>query len=85
MQELQDSLPQIGKVQWIGIRAQRYEDLTVMDSVQALKDQGLQGDHFKGKPGSKRQVTLIQREHLEAVASYMGVAQIDPIWPVVIW
>ena len=78
MKELLDSLPQVGKVQWIGIRARRYEDLTSLESVIALKDQGLQGDHYKGKPGSKRQVTLIQQEHLSAVAAMLGKEGIDP-------
>ncbi len=77
-QELQDSLPQIGQIEWIGIRPDRYEDLKAVSRVQALTDQSLAGDHYSGKPGSKRQITLIQAEHLRAVASYLKVENIDP-------
>jgi hypothetical protein len=30
------------------------------------------GDHYSGRPGGKRQVTLIQAEDLAAIASYLG-------------
>ena len=32
----------------------------------------------KGNPESKRQVTLIQQEHLQAVASFLGKERINP-------
>jgi MOSC domain-containing protein YiiM len=37
-----------------------------LQAVLALKDIGLAGDHFQN-PGGKRQVTLIQAEHLQVV------------------
>ena len=39
---------------------------------------GLDGDRYKGKPESKRQISLIQAEHLEAVGSYLGQEPISP-------
>ena len=72
LQELQNSLPQIGRVEWIGIRPARYAELQRQTQVEISPDQGLFGDHFKGRPGSKRQVTLIQKEHLQCVGSYLG-------------
>jgi len=78
MNELQDSLPQIGRVEWIGVRPERYEDLKAVDQVEVQEDKGLAADHFQGILGSKRQVTLIQKEHLQAVASYMGLEKVDP-------
>jgi MOSC domain-containing protein YiiM len=36
------------------------------------------GDRFRGRPDSKRQVTLIQAEHLAAVGSMLGRDAIDP-------
>ena len=41
-------------------------------------ENGLEGDHFKGSYSSKRQVTLIQQEHLNAVSSILGKKRIDP-------
>ena len=38
---------------------------------------GLIGDHYSGRNG-KRAVTLIQAEHLAAIASLSGLKQIDP-------
>ncbi len=66
-----------GKVEWIGIRKLRGETLTKLESVFAHKGVGLEGDHYKSKNG-KRQVTLIQAEHLNSVASMIGKTDVDP-------
>jgi len=71
-------MPQTGRVTWIGIRPERRTVPEVVTSVTAITDRGLAGDHYQGKPGSKRQVTLIQSEHLAAVASIMGLAELGP-------
>ncbi len=67
-----------GFVKWIGLRPQRRADLLPVDKVIAVSDKGLDGDHFSGSPGSKRQVTLIQAEHLNAVASILGLDEVNP-------
>ena len=36
-------------------------------------DSHLLGDHARPKPGGKRQITLIQHEHLAAVGSFLGL------------
>ncbi|RDC65306.1 MOSC domain-containing protein [Adhaeribacter pallidiroseus] len=72
------TLPQTGTLTWIGVRPARLTPLQSLDSVEAVTDQGLAGDHFNGKPGSKRQITLIQAEHIAAVASMLHSPQIDP-------
>jgi MOSC domain-containing protein YiiM len=38
---------------------------------------GLQGDHYAGRSG-KRQVTLIQAEHLPAIAHMMNMPSVSP-------
>lgn len=76
--ELIRTLPQTGTLTWIGIRPARSAPLQNLESVEAITDQGLAGDHYKGKPGSKRQVTLIQAEHIRAVASMLHLPEIDP-------
>jgi MOSC domain-containing protein YiiM len=69
--------PRAGRVEWIGLRPQRRAALLVVPQVSALADRGLDGDYY-GKSGGKRQVTLIQTEHLVVVASLLGLPAVDP-------
>ena len=71
-------IPQKGKVEWIGVRTKKKEILSVVELVKVKKGTGLAGDHFKGTLSGKRQVTLIQLEHLNAISSILGVKIIDP-------
>ena len=77
-EDMKSSYPRSGKVCWIGLRPGRKQAIEVVDQVSADVDHGLIGDRFSGKPGADRQVTLIQQEHLQAVAQLLGVAEIDP-------
>jgi MOSC domain-containing protein YiiM len=77
MKEMMNTMPQVGKVEWIGLRRERRGDVLCCSSAEVLANVGLQGDHHS-KNGGKRQVTLIQAEHIEAAASIMGVERIDP-------
>lgn len=72
------TLPQIGEVTWIGIRPKRLAPLQEVKTVEVQEEVGLVGDHYQGKREKKRQVTLIQAEHLMAVASMLGKESIDP-------
>ncbi len=56
----------VGRLDWIGLRSERYAPIDVVTEVQ-IEDAGLAGDH--GRPG-KRAVTLIQAEHLPAIAAF---------------
>ncbi len=78
IKELFDTLPQVGRVAWIGIRPERRVDLEEVASVEANTESGLVGDHYHGSSG-KRQVTLIQGEHLDGMASMLGKKEIDPL------
>ena len=53
--------------------------------MRAIKDAGLQGDHYGGGASGKRHLTLIQHEHLAVVARLLAlrdktptVLQVDP-------
>lgn len=78
--ELRSELPQAGRVEWIGIRPGRREELRSIESCQIFTDRGIEGDHTAGKtnPKGRRHVTLIQWEHLPVVASLTGRAALDP-------
>ncbi len=78
LQTLFDTLPQTGRVEWIGIRPARGEAMEALESVAVTPGKGLEGDRFKGRETSKRQVTLIQKEHLYAIASCLNRETIEP-------
>lgn len=77
LRELIDTLPQRGTVEWIGIRPARKAALQVVEQVDIQTDHGLVGDHY-ANPGGNRQVTLIQAEHLDAVASMLDIGAVNP-------
>jgi MOSC domain-containing protein YiiM len=69
---------QPGRVEWIGLRPGRREPVKSVQETHARPGTGLDGDRYRGTPDSKRQVTLIQAEHLAAVASMLGKESVDP-------
>ena len=70
--EFLHNISQQGKVEWIGIRPKRLLEVHSVSEVTANTDTGLEGDHFKKSSTGKRQVTLIQQEHLNVVARILG-------------
>lgn len=68
--------PRAGRLEWIGIRAARRAQVTSLDQVEAIAGVGLVGDHYASKTDGKRQVTLIQSEHLEAVSKILGNSEV---------
>ena len=67
---------QHGTVAWIGIRPERKGNVVIVNQAEAIAGQGLSGDHYSGKNGS-RQVTIIQYEHLSVIASFMNLSKIE--------
>ena len=74
---LMSTLPRPGVVQWIGVRPARGAAVREMARVEAVAGAGLVGDRYAGGSG-KRGVTLIQAEHLPAIAALSGHARVDP-------
>ena len=72
LQVLMNTLPREGRVEWIGVRPARGELMVALDSVKASTESGLEGDRFAGRAEQKRQVTLIQWEHLPVIAACLG-------------
>jgi len=69
-------------VEAILLRPARGAPVLAVPSVLALQDRGLQGDRSaQALPtragGHKRQVTLLQAEHLPLIAAWVGRASID--------
>lgn len=76
IKDLLATLPQTGRVEWIGLRPARKVDMKVVQQIE-LNQQGLVGDRYAGGSG-KRAVTLIQAEHLPAIAGMLHRDQVTP-------
>lgn len=74
---LLNTLPQQGRIEWIGVRPARNVPMNSLEQVQIHSNKGLEGDRFSGGVGNPRQVTLIQQEHLAVIASCLGKKQVD--------
>ena len=74
--KLMANFPREGKVEWIGVRAERRAPLASVEQVEAIAGYGLAGDHCASKSNGKRQVTLMQAEHLDVVEKILGKAQV---------
>jgi len=70
LEQLMNHFTGTGTVEWIGIRPGKKAHLVSVNSVMLDPSYGLEGDHYAGRSG-KRHVTLIQAEHLPAIASMM--------------
>ena len=77
LQQLLDDLPQTGRVEWIGLRPAQKQPMLEVDSVEGCPEKALHGDRYSGR-SRKRQITLIQSEHLVAIASYLGIPSVQP-------
>ncbi|MEW4526176.1 MAG: MOSC domain-containing protein [Maioricimonas sp. JB045] len=79
MKELMNHQPHTGRLEWIGLSPARRADMTSVDSVKVDVGTGLEGDHHatSGKK-SKRQVTLIQQEHLPVIATLSRRDEVSP-------
>ena len=77
LQQLMNRFAQAGTVEWIGIRPEKKAGLVSVTSAWLDPTCGIQGDHYAG-PSGKRQVTLIQAEHLPAIANMLQCDQIKP-------
>ena len=74
---LMATLPRAGKVEWIGLRPARDQAMVATRTVQAIAGAGLVGDRYQGGSG-KRGITLIQAEHLPAIAALAQRPDLTP-------
>jgi MOSC domain-containing protein YiiM len=77
---LRSTLPQVGRVVWIGLSPARRAEMVAVNEVLARVGTGLEGDHHAQSGASKREVTLIQQEHLAVVANLLGMHRVAPFW-----
>ncbi len=78
LRDLTRQFAQPGRLVQILLRPARRVAMQDIASVMALEGRGLEGDRSALSPsGGKRQVTLIQAEHLPAIAALCGRAAVD--------
>ena len=79
LHDLLKTVPQTGRLDWIGLASEPKSPIQSVETVEVVIGEGLVGDHHSTrKPGGKRQVTLIQAEHLPVVAA---MTQLDEVTP----
>ena len=74
---LMTQFPRAGTVRWIGLRPARDVPMRVVEAAEAVAGKGLVGDRYTSGSG-KRGITLIQAEHLPAIAALAGLDHIEP-------
>ena len=77
LHQLMSRFPRAGRLDWIGLRPARDVAMREVDTAVATAGAGLGGDRYSGGSG-KRGVTLIQAEHLPAIAALAGHASVAP-------
>jgi MOSC domain-containing protein YiiM len=79
LRQLASQFPRPGRIEAIYLRPQRRAPASSVESAFAMASRGLDGDHAAQRPeGGKRQITLIQAEHLPVIAALAGLSELDP-------
>lgn len=76
--KLMATFPKTGTLRWIGVRPAYRESLRIVNETRCETERGIAGDHYAEKGGGKRQVTLIQFEHLAVIAALCDRQQVAP-------
>jgi MOSC domain-containing protein YiiM len=78
LRSLSAAFPHPGTLAAILLRPARGVPVQEVDAVQVLAGRGLAGDRTaSGRGSSKRQVTLVQAEHLPVIAGWLRRASLD--------
>jgi MOSC domain-containing protein YiiM len=81
LEALMGQFPRIGRLEWIGVRPGHRQPILAPLRALAVEGRGLDGDRYALKAAGgerRRQVTLIQHEHLQAAAHLLGRGALDP-------
>ena len=67
-----------GKLVWIGIRPAHHVAMIMSKTATLITNVGIEGDHSATQEGKKRQVSLIQAEHLDVIATLSNDPSVLP-------
>ncbi len=76
LHRLMTQFPRAGQLRWMGLRPARNVPMHAVDSAEAVAGRGLRGDRYASASG-KRGITLIQAEHLPAIAALVGLDAVE--------
>lgn len=71
LSDLLQSFPRSGRLMWIGAAEERRQPLRPLSEAVVEPGTGIEGEHHATSGRSHRQVTVIQHEHLQAVAGLL--------------
>lgn len=78
LRELTRRFARPGRIDAILLRPARRVGVLSVPQAMAIESRGLEGDRSSAaRPGGRRQVTLLQAEHLPAVAALVGRTTVD--------
>lgn len=82
LRDLSQRFPRAGRIEAIHLRPARMAPVHTVEAAELIADRGLAGDRSAARApsrpgGGKRQVTLIQAEHLPVIAALSGLEQVD--------
>lgn len=82
LRDLTARFPRPGCVEAVYLRPDKHGAPRAVEAAVAVAGRGLDGDHYaaRARAGGKRQMTLIQAEHLPVIAAFSGHAQVDAAW-----
>jgi MOSC domain-containing protein YiiM len=75
---MEEQFPRDGRVEWIGGASERKGEMVARQECRLEPGAGIDGEHHARGGETHREVTLIQHEHLGAVASLLGRDSVDP-------
>ena len=83
LRTLTANFPRAGRIEAVLLRPARDLPMHSVDSAEAIVARGLAGDRSAARAGAlpgggKRQVTLIQAEHLPVIAALVSRGRIEP-------
>lgn len=76
--DLKNLIPQVGRVEFIGIASERRGPIESQASVRIEIGRGIVGEHHANSGKSRREVTLIQAEHFPAIARLCDREDVQP-------
>ena len=77
LHELRQRFPSSGTITWIGVRPAARAPVIPLERARLRAGFGIEGDHRARRGGGRRQVTLLQYEHLAVVAALTGRKNVD--------
>ncbi|MBW3541620.1 MAG: MOSC domain-containing protein [Planctomycetes bacterium] len=78
LDDFETRLPQVGRLDWIGRADHKRGRIEELQEAVLRPGTGIDGEHHATGGHSKREVTLIQNEHLPAIAALAGRAAVGP-------